>query len=94
MTAPDLQTKLQGVLREAPDRSVYVRADAAVPYGDVMRVIGFAARGRRPAIGNDHGGAAVLMSSAAPELTPRASSAASSARSSSRRSSMPLPSAS
>ena len=40
MTAPDLQTKLQGVLREAPDRSVYVRADAAVPYGDVMRVIG------------------------------------------------------
>jgi biopolymer transport protein TolR len=40
MSAPDLQSKLQGVLREAPDRNVYIRADAAVPYGEVMRVIG------------------------------------------------------
>ena len=39
MSAPDLQSKLQGVLREAPDRNVYIRADAAVPYGEVMRVI-------------------------------------------------------
>ncbi len=39
MTAPDLLTKLQAVLREAPDRAVYLRADAAVPYGEVMRVI-------------------------------------------------------
>jgi len=40
MTAPDLATKLQAILRERPDRHVYLRADAAVPYGDVMRVIG------------------------------------------------------
>lgn len=40
MTAPDLLSKMQGVLREAPDRSVFIRADAAVPYGEVMRVIG------------------------------------------------------
>ena len=39
MTPPDLLTKLQAVLREAPDRAVYLRADAAVPYGEVMRVI-------------------------------------------------------
>ena len=39
MSAPDLLTKLQAVLREAPDRAVYLRADAAVPYGEVMRVI-------------------------------------------------------
>jgi biopolymer transport protein TolR len=40
MSAPDLLTRIQGVLREAPDRSVYIRADAAVSYGEVMRVIG------------------------------------------------------
>ncbi|MBX3026296.1 protein TolR [bacterium] len=40
MSAPDLLSRMQGVLREAPDRSVFVRADAAVPYGEVMRVIG------------------------------------------------------
>ncbi|MFN8640752.1 MAG: protein TolR [Candidatus Binatia bacterium] len=39
MAAPDLRTKLQAVLREAPDRAVYLRADATVPYGEVMRVI-------------------------------------------------------
>lgn len=40
MAAPDLATKLQAILREQPDRNVYLRADEAVPYGDVMRVIG------------------------------------------------------
>jgi biopolymer transport protein TolR len=35
-----LLTKLQAILREAPDRNVYLRADAAVPYGEVMRVMG------------------------------------------------------
>jgi biopolymer transport protein TolR len=40
MALPELLTKLQAILRERPDRSVYLRADATVPYGDVMRVIG------------------------------------------------------
>jgi biopolymer transport protein TolR len=35
-----LLTKLQAILREAPDRNVFLRADAAVPYGEVMRVMG------------------------------------------------------
>ena len=35
-----LLTKLQAILREAPERSVFLRADAAVPYGEVMRVMG------------------------------------------------------
>ncbi len=35
-----LLTKLQAILRERPDRNVYLRADAAVPYGEVMRVMG------------------------------------------------------
>jgi biopolymer transport protein TolR len=39
-SAPELQTKLQAIVRETPDRGVYLRADAAVPYGEVMRVIG------------------------------------------------------
>jgi len=39
MQAPDLSSKLQAILREQPDRNVYLRADAAVPYGEVMRVI-------------------------------------------------------
>jgi biopolymer transport protein TolR len=39
MTPPELLTKLQAILREQPDRSVYLRADASVPYGEVMRVI-------------------------------------------------------
>ena len=38
-TAPELQTKLQAILRERPDRNVYLRADASVLYGEVMRVI-------------------------------------------------------
>ena len=39
MALPDLLTKLQAILRERPDRNVYLRADATVPYGDVMQVI-------------------------------------------------------
>jgi len=35
-----LLTKLQAILREAPERNVFLRADAAVPYGEVMRVMG------------------------------------------------------
>lgn len=35
-----LLTKLQAILRETPDRNVFLRADAAVPYGEVMRVMG------------------------------------------------------
>jgi len=36
---PELLTKLQAIMREQPDRSVFLRADAAVPYGEVMRVM-------------------------------------------------------
>jgi biopolymer transport protein TolR len=36
---PELQSKLEAIAREQPDRNVYLRADAIVPYGDVMRVI-------------------------------------------------------
>jgi biopolymer transport protein TolR len=39
LTATELLTKLQAILRERPDRGVYLRADAAVPYGEVMRVM-------------------------------------------------------
>jgi biopolymer transport protein TolR len=39
MDVPGLQTKLQAILREQPDRNVYLRADEQVPYGEVMRVI-------------------------------------------------------
>jgi len=39
MSPPELLAKLQAILREQPDRNVYLRADAAVPYGEVMRVI-------------------------------------------------------
>jgi biopolymer transport protein TolR len=39
MTTPELLTKLQAILRERPDRNVYLRADASVPYGEVMRVM-------------------------------------------------------
>jgi biopolymer transport protein TolR len=40
MTAAELRSKLQAILRERPDRAVYLRADVQVPYGDVMRVMG------------------------------------------------------
>jgi biopolymer transport protein TolR len=39
LAPPELGARLQAILREAPDRNVYLRADAQVPYGDVMRVI-------------------------------------------------------
>jgi biopolymer transport protein TolR len=35
----ELGPKLQAVLRTRPDRQVFLRADADVPYGEVMRVI-------------------------------------------------------
>jgi len=40
ITPAELLTKLQAIVRERPDRNVYLRADASVPYGEVMRVIG------------------------------------------------------
>ena len=39
LTPSELATKLQAIAREQPDRNLYLRADATVPYGDVMRVI-------------------------------------------------------
>lgn len=39
MAVPDLQAKLGAIVRERPDRQVFFRADANVPYGEVMRVI-------------------------------------------------------
>ena len=39
LTPPELLAKLQAIMRERPDRNVYLRADASVPYGEVMRVI-------------------------------------------------------
>src|ERR1041385_1249648 len=39
MNAADLRTKLQAILREQPDRQVFLRADADVPYGEVMKVM-------------------------------------------------------
>ncbi len=40
MTPAELAAKLQAILRERPDRQVFLRADAGVPYGEVMRVMG------------------------------------------------------
>ena len=39
MSPPELLVKLQAIVRERPDRNIYLRADASVPYGEVMRVI-------------------------------------------------------
>jgi biopolymer transport protein TolR len=36
---PELGTKLQAILRQRPDREVFLRADQNVRYGEVMRVI-------------------------------------------------------
>ncbi len=36
---PDLRGKLVAVNQARPDRQVFLRADRAVPYGDVVRVI-------------------------------------------------------
>jgi len=40
MTPEQLTTKLRAIALARPDRQLYVRADRAVPYGDVMRVMG------------------------------------------------------
>ncbi len=40
MAPQELPGKLQAILRERPDRQVYLRADADVPYGEVMKVMG------------------------------------------------------
>jgi biopolymer transport protein TolR len=40
MTADQLTAKLRAIAGARPDRQLYVRADQAVPYGDVMRVMG------------------------------------------------------
>jgi biopolymer transport protein TolR len=39
MPAGELPDKLKAVLREQPDRQVYLRADTDVPYGRVMSVM-------------------------------------------------------
>jgi biopolymer transport protein TolR len=38
-TLPELAEKLRAVLREQPDRQVFLRADAEVPYGQVVGVM-------------------------------------------------------
>ncbi|HJQ85477.1 MAG TPA: protein TolR [Candidatus Binatia bacterium] len=40
MTAAELTAKLRAIAAARPDRQLYVRADQAVPYGEVMRVMG------------------------------------------------------
>ena len=40
MTPEELGTKLRAIAAARPDRQLYVRADQAVPYGQVMRVMG------------------------------------------------------
>ena len=40
ITAVDLTTKLRAIASARPDRQLYVRADRAVPYGQVMEVVG------------------------------------------------------
>lgn len=40
LTPVELRAKLEAILREQPDRQVYLRGDAQVPYGEVMRVMG------------------------------------------------------
>ncbi|HEV7731717.1 MAG TPA: protein TolR [Candidatus Binatia bacterium] len=37
---PELTIKLRAIAAGKPDRQIYVRADQAVPYGDVMRAMG------------------------------------------------------
>ena len=40
MTPEQLTEKLRAIAAARPDRQLYVRADQAVPYGQVMRVMG------------------------------------------------------
>src|SRR5512144_1688114 len=39
LTPAELRRKLEAILREQPERNVYLRADTTVPYGEVMRVM-------------------------------------------------------
>jgi len=39
LSAPELETKLRAILRERPDRQVFLRADQDARYGDVVRAI-------------------------------------------------------
>jgi biopolymer transport protein TolR len=39
VAVPELQAKLKAILAESPGRQVFLRADSAVPYGEVMKVI-------------------------------------------------------
>jgi len=39
MKTPQLQEKLQAIVREQPDRKVFLRADTDVRYGEVMKVM-------------------------------------------------------
>ena len=40
LTPEQLREKLRAIVAARPDRQLYVRADQAVPYGQVMRVMG------------------------------------------------------
>lgn len=40
MTERSLREKLASIVREQPQKQVFLRADASVPYGEVMRVMG------------------------------------------------------
>ena len=40
MTSEQLKEKLRAIIAARPDRQLYVRADQAVPYGQVMQVMG------------------------------------------------------
>jgi biopolymer transport protein TolR len=39
VAVPELQAKLKAILAESPGRQVFLRADSAVPYGEVLKVI-------------------------------------------------------
>ena len=39
LTEAELVTKLQAILREQPQRQVFLRGDSTVPYGEIMKVV-------------------------------------------------------
>jgi biopolymer transport protein TolR len=39
LTAPELENKLRAIIRERPDKQVFLRADQDARYGDVMRAL-------------------------------------------------------
>ena len=39
MTIPELQAKLRSIVADRPDRKVFLRADADVRYGQIMKVL-------------------------------------------------------